>query len=708
MTDDFPADATSLARVAVGSTFTGQIEIAGDLDWIGFEARAGGVYRIDLTGAGEVRLSDPALQGVFKSWGDYVPGTWDNDGGPGLDSLLTVTTSSLGLHYIAASGQAGALGGYRLAVTELATLNGTAGDDWLRWEAGTGAINGRGGLIDTASFVASDSGVSINLDRGPAPGMVRFADDSTAPVLLHGLDRVTGSSFADTLRGDESDNVLRGLGGDDLIFASAGRDTYDGGAGFDIVSFALRDDISGINASLNTHTAKPTGSSAIESTLIGIEGLIGTPGNDSLAGTKGNDFIDGGGGSDRIVGLIAGNDTIIAGGDDGNTVIVAGINRVYASPGVPVGYAETQVILRGTVADYSLSVLASGGYYGQTRVLATGFGGSVDMTGASLVRFEDGAGITVRDGALIPLVRQTAASDAAVWLAGSTSADWLLGAGGNDTLIGNGGSDRLEGGAGDDWIEPGSQTSASGSVTNVIHGGDGLDTVSYAGLAQGISVRINGFIAGSATVYTRFGSQPWETQTDHLQGVERIVGTSHADTFGESGYYGYQPGGQSWIRALGGSDRFHGSKGADYFDGGAGQDWVDYLGGSFRGFGDGVEASLLRGRGGAGLAEGDRYVNVENLRGTYRDDQLTGDHRANRLDGMDGDDILMGNGGNDRLYGSHGYDIALYAHARDEYSITRINASTVRVSHEGGGRYDGTDTLLHIEMLRFADGDVIL
>jgi len=83
MADDFPADATTAARVIVGSTVTGQTETAGDLDWIGCGARPGGFYRIDLTGAGGAPLADPALQGVFKSWGDDVPGTWDNDGGPG-------------------------------------------------------------------------------------------------------------------------------------------------------------------------------------------------------------------------------------------------------------------------------------------------------------------------------------------------------------------------------------------------------------------------------------------------------------------------------------------------------------------------------------------------------------------------------------------------------------------------------------------------
>lgn len=95
----------------------------------------------------------------------------------------------------------------------------------------------------------------VNLDRGSAPGMVRFADDSN--------------------------NVLRGLGGDDLIFASRGRDIHDGGAGFDIVSSAYRDDVAGISASLRTDSAAYWGVAAF-STLVGIEGLIGSAGNDTV------------------------------------------------------------------------------------------------------------------------------------------------------------------------------------------------------------------------------------------------------------------------------------------------------------------------------------------------------------------------------------------------------------------------------------------
>lgn len=105
------------------------------------------------------------------------------------------------------------------------------------------------------------------------------------------------------------------------------------------------------------------------------------------------------------------------------------------------------------------------------RILATGFGGSVDMTNVSLLRTEDGAGFVMRNGTLIALARQDAACEAGARLDGRVAADWLRGAGGNDTLIGTGGGDRLEGGAGDDWIEPGSRTGAADPVSNVIHGG---------------------------------------------------------------------------------------------------------------------------------------------------------------------------------------------------------------------------------------------
>jgi Ca2+-binding RTX toxin-like protein len=151
---------------------------------------------------------------------------------------------------------------------------------------------------------------------------------------------------------------------------------------------------------------------------------------------------------------------------------------------------------------------------------------------------------------------------------------------------------------------------------------------------------------------------------------------------------------------LGGNDTFFGSDGADEIDGGAGRDTF-----SFAFSKDGVSASLLRGRGWVGDAEGDRIKNVENLNGTLQDDFLWGDHDYNRLDGSFGDDTLIGNGGDDYILGGFGTDTVVFSGVRAEYDIATTGFSTT-VTHLRGG-VDGTDLLGSAEVLRFADGDVL-
>ncbi|UWR28349.1 hypothetical protein K3757_19005 (plasmid) [Sulfitobacter sp. S223] len=117
---------------------------------------------------------------------------------------------------------------------------------------------------------------------------------------------------------------------------------------------------------------------------------------------------------------------------------------------------------------------------------------------------------------------------------------------------------------------------------------------------------------------------------------------------------------------------------------------------------EGVSVSLLRGRGWAGLAQGDTYENIENAIGTRFNDTLTGSNGDNFLQGDAGNDIQMGIGGNDTLYGGTGDDTAVFAFDYAEYVISREGYQTT-VVHKGTGTGDGTDILLSIENLQFSD-----
>ena len=249
----------------------------------------------------------------------------------------------------------------------------------------------------------------------------------------------------------------------------------------------------------------------------------------------------------------------------------------------------------------------------------------------------------------------------------------------------------LRGGPGNDWLlwQPGAP---------VVEGGDGRDTLSFIDSVAPVSVYFlnpwptSGILPGTAAAIvsgTRY----------HLYDIENITGSRLDDWIGGSTD-------ANTLRGMAGDDVLYGNGGADRIDGGAGRDTArvdDYW--NFHG--PGATASLLRGRVWSGDAAGTRLIGIENLEGGGGNDVLTGDHKRNLIYGNYGDDTLIGNGGDDHLDGYWGTDTVVFSHASSEYTITRNGIQTI-VDHVGGSGADGRDTLGHIEILRFADGDIIL
>jgi len=93
--------------------------------------------------------------------------------------------------------------------------------------------------------------------------------------------------------------------------------------------------------------------------------------------------------------------------------------------------------------------------------------------------------------------------------------------------------------------------------------------------------------------------------------------------------------GNDTVVAGAGDDLIYGGAGADLLDGGAGSDTASYEGSTAS-----INASLASGSGLGGDAEGDQYLNIENLTGGAGDDTLTGDINANILDGGAGNDTV--------------------------------------------------------------------
>ena len=245
----------------------------------------------------------------------------------------------------------------------------------------------------------------------------------------------------------------------------------------------------------------------------------------------------------------------------------------------------------------------------------------------------------------------------------------------------------LTGTDGDDWLTASFETGYPVAVS----GGDGQDMISFAALdyknplGEGVLISLGNGMVSAPTPANMFFV---------MDSIEHATGSNFADTF-----YGHD--GNERLRGLGGNDTFFSSEGSDRIDGGSGWDTMDFR------FSDaGVSASLLRGRGWSGDAAGDRYAGIEQVNGSFHDDILWGDHGNNRLDGSHGDDTLIGNGGDDILIGGFGQDVIVFSGNRADYSVTQTGFRT-DVTHLNDGA-DGHDVILHGEVLRFADGDLLL
>ncbi len=191
-------------------------------------------------------------------------------------------------------------------------LDGGGGDDILAGGAGADTFIGGPGF-DTADYRFSASAVTIDLLARTGHG--GDAEDDS----LTGIEAIAGSSFGDTLMGDDRANIFIGGSGGDVIDGRSGPDSL----------FYLGSD-AGVSVNLKTGTA--SGGDAEGDVITSIENIFGSIFADRLTGTQGvnrffasdgrdtvnarggNDHVEGGGGNDIIDGG-TGDDRLR--GDDG-------------------------------------------------------------------------------------------------------------------------------------------------------------------------------------------------------------------------------------------------------------------------------------------------------------------------------------------------------------------------------------------------------
>ena len=509
----------------------------------------------------------------------------------------------------------------------------------------------------------------MNLRTGEGSGGHATGDS------IQGVERIIGSAYADTLTGDDADNVIEGKGG---------ADTLDGGDGADAVSYA------GSNAgvTVNLDTGEVSGGHAAGDSIRGFESIIGSAYADVLTGDDADNVIEGKAGADTLVGgdgddrLEGGEGAdVLDGGDGRDAVSYSGSNA-----GVTVNLDTGEVSGGHATGD---SIRGFEGIIGSAYadVLTGDDGDNSIVGGAGADLLEGGAGADYLSGDFDGDTVSYAGSNARVMvnlsfnevsgghaagdsisgfhnIIGSEYADTLTGDYNDNVIEGNGGADTLDGGYGNDRLE-------GGAGADTLDGGGGEDTVYYTGSNAGVTVNLR----------TGEGSGG-HAAGDSIRGFENIIGSEHADTLSgdDENNVIEGNGGADTLEGGYGNDRLEGGAGADTLDGGGGEDTVYYTGSNA-----GVTVNLRTGEGSGGHAAGDSIRGFERIIGSAYADTLTGDDGDNVIEGGAGADTLDGGDGDDRLWGDLGDD-TLRGGAGDYWLWGSAGADTL----DGGG---GEDTV---------------
>jgi len=305
---------------------------------------------------------------------------------------------------------------------------------------------------------------------------------------------------------------------------------------------------------------------------------------------------------------------------------------------------------------------------------------------------------------------------------GGDGNDTIYGEGGDDIIRGGWSKDRLYGGDGNDNISDleGDELIRGGSGNDTINAGVGFDFVFGE---DGNDIILLGDGADEA-----FGGKGRDDIKGDL-GDDLLVGDEHDDRLdGGSGIDSLAGSAGNDVLLGGiGVDTLSGDDGNDFLIGGAGADVLS--GGLIIGEYDiaSYETAFLTPLAGApgliidmnnpalstGDALGDTYIQIEEIRGTSRNDTIRGAAIPMVLVGKEGDDVLIGNAaddvliggaGNDNLLGGLGIDTAVFSGNRIDYNFTAIGITDSVVGRDGSDSFVD----LSVEILEFADQSVTL
>ena len=217
-------------------------------------------------------------------------------GAPETDGLLLLGAS--------AGDQAGQ------TISKAGDTNGDGFDEFL-----IGAPNASPGFNSDIGYVylvqgGATLGLALPVTHPGTPNNDNLAGTKGADIMHggRGNDQVNAADGQDTLKGGAGDDVLTGGPGDDRLI---------GGNGMDTASYT--GSVEGV--SINLFTGVASGGDAGGDLLRSIEGLVGSPVNDTLVGNTSDNILEGRAGDNSLTGGL-GDDAFRYGPESGNDTII--------------------------------------------------------------------------------------------------------------------------------------------------------------------------------------------------------------------------------------------------------------------------------------------------------------------------------------------------------------------------------------------------
>ncbi|MFL6857654.1 MAG: M10 family metallopeptidase C-terminal domain-containing protein, partial [Allosphingosinicella sp.] len=391
-----------------------------------------------------------------------------------------------------------------------------------------------------------------------------------------------------------------------------------------------------LNISLSSATVNAT---PINATNTSSAMLDGGAGDDVLQGTLGNDTLDGGAGNDTASFATAFSNTA--------TGVTVDLNVQGSAQNTGAAGTDTLIGIENLIgSQYNDTLTGTAG----DNVIEGGLGNDTLIGGlGNDTASYAGAAAGVAASLALQGAAQNTVNAGTDTLSGFEN---LLGSAFNDSLTGDANANTLSGGAGDDTLNPG--TNGAGAV-DLLDGGAGLDTASFAGQTGVVTATLNGAADAIAAVNG--------VAVATLRSIENLTGGTGADILtGDSN-----------------ANVIDGGLGDDVLVGGAGIDTVSFASRGSAGITVNL-ATLTAQNTGAG---NDTISGFENVRATAGNDSVTGD--AN-------DNIFFDTGGNDVYNGAAGSDTVDYSAAT---STVTVNLNTL--VGQNTGTFGGTDTITNME-----------